>query len=78
MKEIAIILKQAARALAKGTDIPVCIMDAGRKILEYSDKNLPAVWKEEKGLKKASPLTADRVRSVCLNARFRIRLRASY
>ena len=34
MKEIAIILKQAARALAKGTDIPVCIMDAGRKILE--------------------------------------------
>lgn len=47
MKEIAIILKQAARVLAKGTDIPVCIMDAGKKILECSDKNLPAVWKEE-------------------------------
>lgn len=47
MKELADIFKQAARTLAKDTDIPVCIMDVKRGFFECSNKNLQEVWKEE-------------------------------
>ena len=47
MKEIGVMIRQAVRAIAKGTDIPVCVMVVGRDVLECSNKMLLEVWKEE-------------------------------
>ncbi len=47
MKEIGVMIRQAVRAIAKGTDIPVCVVVVGRDVLECSNKMLLEVWKEE-------------------------------
>ena len=40
MKEIGVMIRQAVRAIAKGTDIPVCVVVVGRDVLECSNKML--------------------------------------
>lgn len=47
MKEIGVMIRQAVRAIAKGTDIPVCVMVVGQDILECSSRDLLEAWKEE-------------------------------
>ena len=48
MKEIGVMIRQAVRAIAKDTDIPVCVMVVGQDILECSSRDLLEAWKEEK------------------------------